>query len=81
MENKDKILVRIECPKETIQVRQLEDYILFFSDRIWAVDGEKQIQLPLTDVLCFEAVDNKTFLYTQNQVLLLPIWSWQTPED
>ena len=71
-EKKEKVLVTIECPAITPEIRKLKDHILAYEGRIWASQGSKKQQIPLQEILYFESVDNKTFLYTQKQVLEIP---------
>ena len=71
-EKKEKLLVNIECPAITPEIKKLKDHILTYEGRIWASRGTGKLQIPLRDILYFESVDNKTFLYTIKQALEIP---------
>lgn len=71
IENINEILeVIINCPKADAKVLKLKKHIEAFEERLDAVDeNNRRHFIPPLDVLYFESVDNRTFLYTETQVL------------
>lgn len=72
IEKKERIAVCIECPSKTPEVKRLAEHILLFDGKLWASTGNDKKQIFLREILYFETVDHKTFLYTENQVLEIP---------
>lgn len=63
------VSVEIHCRTIDADVTKLNNYISRYDERIEAsCDGEKSY-IELNDILYFEAVDNKTFMYTEDKVL------------
>ena len=71
-EKKETVLVTIECPEITPEIRKLKNYVLAYESSVWASQGTEKQQIPLGEILYFESVDNKTFLYTVGKVLEIP---------
>ena len=71
IENINEILeVIINCPKADANVLKLKKHIEAFGEKLDAVDeNNRRHFIPPLDVLYFESVDNRTFLYTETQVL------------
>lgn len=70
IENINELLeVIIKCPKADNEVIKLKEHIEMFDNRLRASDGNKIFLISPPDVLYFEAVDNRTFLYTEENVL------------
>lgn len=61
--------VIIKCPKADEEVTRLKAHIEMFDNKLRAKDGDKTFLINPMDVLYFEAVDNRTFLYTETDVL------------
>lgn len=61
--------VIIKCPKTNETVLKLKEHIEMFDDKLRASDGEKIFLIDPLEALYFESVDNRTFLYTENNVL------------
>ncbi len=70
IENINEILeVIIKCEKADEKVMKLKSHIERFEEKLRATDGDKHFLVAPLDVLYFESVDNRTFLYTENSVL------------
>lgn len=63
------VQVIIRCPREDSQVRQLRAHIALFDSRLQAKDGGETCFVHTRDVLYFESVDDRTFLYTADDVM------------
>lgn len=61
--------VIIKCPEADSEVMRLRAHIEMFDNKLHARNGDKIFLINPADVLYFEAVDNRTFLYTENDVL------------
>ena len=72
VDQKEKLVVTIECREVTSEVSKLKDYISLYDGMIWASQENDKKQIRLRDILYIEAVDSKTFLYTENEVLKIP---------
>ena len=65
--------VEIHCSRIDADIKKLNKYISDYDERIEAnCDGETNY-INLADILYFESVDNKTFIYTDAQVLSTPM--------
>ena len=54
----------IECHEITDTVREIEQFIKSRRGQLSCTKEGRQFELPITDVLYIESVDNRTFLYT-----------------
>lgn len=61
--------VIIKCPKADNEVIRLRAHIEMFDNKLRARDGDRIFLINPADVFYFEAVDNRTFLYTEKEVL------------
>ena len=61
-------LVTIDCCEVTQDIINLRDHAESVGDNISGVTDGKSVILPLSDILYFEAVDEKVFAYTENDV-------------
>ena len=59
----------IKCPKADAGVMKLKKHIEAFEEKLEAVDGDRHYLVSPLEVFYFESVDNRTFLYTEAQVL------------
>lgn len=59
--------VTIDCPSMDESVERLKKHIEQFDDRIKGNLDGKLCFVKLKDIFYFDSVDNRTFLYTQNQ--------------
>ena len=59
----------IKCPKADASVMKLKKHIEAFEEKLDAIDNDKHYLLSPLEVFYFESVDNRTFLYTETQVL------------
>lgn len=61
--------VIIKCPETNETVLKLKEHIEMFDDKLRTYDGENIFLIDPLEALYFESVDNRTFLYTENNVL------------
>ena len=61
--------VIIQCEKVNEEILRLRSYIDLFHFRMKARLDQKTVFVELSEVLYFESVDNRTFLYTAEAVL------------
>lgn len=61
--------VIIRCSVQNEAVRRIEAMLQTISRRITAKSGQASFSVPLGEILYFESVDKRTFLYTGDQVL------------
>ena len=59
--------VEIRCRKCDANVRNLQRHILSFDERFACSSEYGTVYIHANDILYFEAVDNKTFLYTKDK--------------
>ena len=59
----------IKCPKADASVMKLKKHIEAFEEKLDAIDNDKHYLISPLEVFYFESVDNRTFLYTETQVL------------
>lgn len=59
----------IKCPKADANVMKLKKHIETFEEKLNAIDNDKHYLVSPLEVFYFESVDNRTFLYTETQVL------------
>ena len=59
----------IKCQKADASVMKLKKHIEAFEEKLDAIDNDKHYLISPLEVLYFESVDNRTFLYTETQVL------------
>ncbi len=69
-QNEEKIYVEIHCKDVTDEVFRLERHLKRFNSFIPASDNGEIVNVDLNDILYIESVDKKTFIYTDNRVLL-----------
>lgn len=60
--------VTIDCCEMTQEIINLRDFAESVGDSISGMTGGKSVILPLSDILYFEAVDEKVFAYTERDV-------------
>ena len=63
------VFAEIHCSEVTAEVRKLKAYISSFDTRIKGSSDKEVFYVELNDILYFESVDNKTFIYTSDKVL------------
>ncbi len=61
--------VIIKCRQVTDEVLRLKSHISLFNQKILAKEEGESFFVDASDVLYFDSVDNRTFLYTTNQIL------------
>lgn len=65
----DSLQVIIKCRKINDEVVQLKKHIKLFDKKLQAKKENELYFVHTSDVLYFESVDNRTFLYTEDSVL------------
>lgn len=60
--------IEIRCHEITDEIREIVTFVKTRQGQLTGVQEGKQYEIPVLDVCYIEAVDNKTFLYTQKQV-------------
>lgn len=73
IEDKDAEQVVIECVEVTQDVRDIEAYVLSKGTLLSGVAKERLYTFHLASVLYFEAVDERVFAYTKEQVLEMKV--------
>lgn len=63
------VSVEIHCREIDSDIKKLNTYISNYDEKIEAFNEGETIYINLNDILYFEAVDNKTFMYTNDTVL------------
>lgn len=63
------VQIIIRCPEENAQIHRLQAHITRFDSRLQAKDNGHTCFVDAEDVLYFESVDDRTFLYTAAAVL------------
>ena len=61
--------VEITCREATSEIKRLERHITDFDSRLKGKSDGETMYVNTGDVLYFESVDNKTFMYTSDAVL------------
>lgn len=61
--------VTIKCEKVNEEVLRLKSHINRFRGKLTAKRDHKTVFVELSEVLYFESVDNRTFLYTSDEVM------------
>ena len=65
----EKTRVIIECKEVTNNIQKLQSYIRAFDNRILTKKEDEMVFVEMSDILYFETVDNRTFLYTKDEVV------------
>lgn len=68
-EIKGTLSVVIRCRKIDDEVMRLKTHIELFDQKLYAKKDKEYCFVSTSDVLYFESVDNRTFLYTQEDVM------------
>lgn len=69
VEQKKDLQVIIECTQVNEQITRLKSHIELFDNKIQAKLDNELCFVKLADVLYFESVDNRIFLYTEDKVM------------
>lgn len=69
VEQQEKLQVVIQCAQINDEVKRLKNHIELFDNKLKAGKSGEVCLVNTSDVLYFEAVDNRTFLYTSEEVL------------
>ncbi len=65
----EKTRVIIECKEVTNNIQKLQSYIRAFDNRILTKKEDEMVFVEMSDILYFETVDNRTFLYMKDEVV------------
>lgn len=65
----DELKVLIQCRKADDEALRLKTHIELFDNKLYARRDNEYCFINASEVLYFETVDNRTFLYTQDDVL------------
>lgn len=65
----EKVKVTIACRRVDDRIQKLKKHIALFDERIQAKKEKEVAFVEISQVLYFEVVDNRTFLYTQDDVM------------
>lgn len=68
-EQKKELQVIIQCIRADEQVNRLKSHIELFDNKIQAKSDKEICFVKLMDVLYFETVDNRMYLYTEDDVM------------
>lgn len=66
---KNRLQVIINCSHIDAEVTRLKAHIELFDSKLTAVCEKQTYMVDVSDVLYFEAVDNRIFLYTEDKVM------------
>ncbi|MDO5027982.1 MAG: LytTR family DNA-binding domain-containing protein [Bacillota bacterium] len=66
---KGKVSVIIQCDQVDHEVKKLKAHIENFDNKLYGYEDGRQFVINLSQVLYFESVDNRSFLYTEDKVL------------
>ena len=61
-------MVEIHCHKISDEVKEIVAFVKTRQGQLTGTIDDRQFEIPVSDVFYIEAVDNKTFIYTQSEV-------------
>lgn len=61
-------IVEIHCHRISDEVKEIVGFVKSRQGQLTGVLDDRQYEIPITDIFYIEAVDNKTFIYTQSKV-------------
>ena len=61
-------MVEIHCHKISDEVKEIVAFVKTRQGQLTGTIDDRQFEIPVSDVFYIEAVDNKTFIYTQSKV-------------
>ena len=61
-------IVEIHCYKISEEVKEIVAFVKSRQGQLTGLIDNKQFEIPVGDIFYIEAVDNKTFIYTQSKV-------------
>lgn len=61
--------IMIKCPRVDDEIMRLKAHIELFDNKLSARKDNESYFINASDVLYFESVDNRTFLYTEGDVM------------
>ena len=72
--------VTIECDRLNEEVLRLKAHIYRFCGKLTAKRAQETVFVELSEVLYFESVDNRTFLYTSDEVMEIKLRLYELEE-
>jgi len=80
VEGYNNIEIIIKCPAITNEIRKLEAHINSFTTEVPCIKNGETFLVDISDVLYFESVDKRTFLYTVTDVYDLSLKLYEIEE-
>lgn len=77
---KETLSVIIQCREIDEEVKRLKTHIELFDKKLHAKKDDEYCFISSSDVLYFESVDNRTFLYTQEDVMEIKLKLYELEE-
>ena len=66
---KGTLQIVIKCKKIDDEIKRLKNHIELFDKKLYAKKDNKMFFVNSSDILYFDSVDNRTFLYTEDDVM------------
>lgn len=66
---KSTLQIVIKCKKIDDEIKRLKNHIELFDKKLYAKKDNKMFFVNSSDILYFDSVDNRTFLYTEDDVM------------
>ena len=66
---KSTLQIVIRCKKIDDEIKRLKNHIELFDKKLYAKKDNKMFFVNSSDILYFDSVDNRTFLYTEDDVM------------
>ena len=66
---KSTLQIVIKCKKIDEEIKRLKNHIELFDKKLYAKKDNKMFFVNSSDILYFDSVDNRTFLYTEDDVM------------
>lgn len=66
---KSTLQIVIKCKKIDDEIKRLKNHIELFEKKLYAKKDNKMFFVNSSDILYFDSVDNRTFLYTEDDVM------------
>lgn len=80
LEGFENLEITIKCPEATEDIRKLETLIHSYGAELTCTKNDVKYLISVNDVLYFESVDKRTFLYTETDVYELPLKLYEVEE-
>ena len=66
---KSTLQIVIKCKKSDDEIKRLKNHIELFDKKLYAKKDNKMFFVNSSDILYFDSVDNRTFLYAEDDVM------------